>query len=150
MTRPSPDPQGRDEDFLEQSETLDEDELDTDPLERGRDPAEGWSAADRYGTTASEQATTRPVSDRLAEERPDTGEGSDTEVTTMQRGSDKHGARHDDALAAEVDGMIRGTGPTRAEEWHDPEPPADDDPDVSPGTPSSDRPDRPAPRRGNR
>lgn len=46
----------------------------------------------------------------------------------MQRGSDKHGARKDDALAHEVEGMIRGTGPTHVEEWKDPEPPADDDP----------------------
>jgi hypothetical protein len=46
----------------------------------------------------------------------------------MQRGSDKHGARKDDALAHDVEGMVRGTGPTHAEEWKDPEPPADDDP----------------------
>ncbi|MBV9140709.1 MAG: hypothetical protein JO115_07310 [Pseudonocardiales bacterium] len=26
--------------------------------------------------------------------------------------------------------MIRGTGPTHAEEWKDPEPPADDDPQL--------------------
>lgn len=72
MTRPSPDPQGRDEDVLEQSEMLDEDELGVDTLEGGRDPAEGWSAADRHGTSATEQATMRPVSERLAEELPDT------------------------------------------------------------------------------
>jgi hypothetical protein len=35
-------------------------------------------------------------------------------------------------MKAEVEGMIRGTGPTRAEEWHDPEPFADDDPVVPP------------------
>jgi hypothetical protein len=49
----------------------------------------------------------------------------------MQRGSDKHGARKDDALAHDVEGMIRGTGPTHAEEWKDPEPPADDDPQLN-------------------
>ncbi|HSL08340.1 MAG TPA: hypothetical protein VK887_10245 [Pseudonocardiaceae bacterium] len=46
----------------------------------------------------------------------------------MQRGSDKNSARKDDALARDVEGMLRGTGPTHAEEWKDPEPPADDDP----------------------
>jgi len=46
----------------------------------------------------------------------------------VERGSSKHSPREDDALAAEVEGMVRGTGPTRAEEWRDPEPPADDDP----------------------
>jgi hypothetical protein len=45
----------------------------------------------------------------------------------MHRGSDKHSARQDDALADDVEGMVRGTGPTHAEEWKDPEPPADDD-----------------------
>ncbi|MFY9807697.1 MAG: hypothetical protein WCB57_01455 [Pseudonocardiaceae bacterium] len=49
----------------------------------------------------------------------------------MQRGSDKHSARKDDALAHDVEGMIRGTGPTHAEEWKDPEPPADDDPELN-------------------
>jgi hypothetical protein len=27
--------------------------------------------------------------------------------------------------------MMRGTGPTHAEEWKDPEPPADDDPQLN-------------------
>lgn len=50
---------------------------------------------------------------------------------SMQRGSDKHGARKDDALARDVENMMRGTGPTHAEEWKDPEPPADDDPQLN-------------------
>ena len=50
----------------------------------------------------------------------------------MPRESDQHGPRQDDALKEEVRGMVRGTGPTRAEEWRDPEPPADDDPAVPP------------------
>ena len=49
-----------------------------------------------------------------------------------QRGSDKHNPREDDELKHELEGTLRGTGPTRAEEWHDPEPPADDDPAVPP------------------
>jgi hypothetical protein len=71
MTRSTPDPLGHDEDFLTQSETLDEDEMGIDPLEGGMDPAENWSAVNRYGTTALEQATDRPLAERLAEERPD-------------------------------------------------------------------------------
>ena len=46
----------------------------------------------------------------------------------MQRGSDKNSARKDDALARDVEGMLRANGRTHAEEWKDPEPPADDDP----------------------
>jgi hypothetical protein len=48
----------------------------------------------------------------------------------MERGSSKHSPREDDELKHELDGMLRGNRPSRAEEWRDPEPPADDDPDV--------------------
>lgn len=75
MSRPSPDPQGRDDDVMEQSESLDEDDMGVDPLEAGMDPPEEWSASSRYGTTATEQAGDRPLDDRLEEERPElTGE----------------------------------------------------------------------------
>ncbi|WP_075744202.1 MULTISPECIES: hypothetical protein [Actinoalloteichus] len=49
----------------------------------------------------------------------------------MQRGSDKHGARLDDELSSEVEGLTRANRSTRAEESRDPEPPADDDPAVA-------------------
>lgn len=50
----------------------------------------------------------------------------------MERGSDKHSARQDDALRSELEGML-GHGGHR-EEAYDPEPPADGDdrPDLSP------------------
>jgi hypothetical protein len=48
----------------------------------------------------------------------------------MERASAKHGPRQDDEMKHGTEGMIRGNKPTRAEEWRDPEPPADDDPDV--------------------
>lgn len=44
--------------------------------------------------------------------------------------SNKHGARQDDALAADVEGMIRAGRPTHAQEFTDPEPGAEDEPDV--------------------
>jgi hypothetical protein len=47
-----------------------------------------------------------------------------------ERGSDKHGARVDEQLEHEVDGMLRGAGPTHAEEWRDPEPAGEDQPAV--------------------
>jgi hypothetical protein len=75
MSRPTPDPVGNDHDVLGQSEALDEDNTGVDPLEDGMDPAEGWAGADAYGTTASEQASGEPLTERLREERPDvTGE----------------------------------------------------------------------------
>jgi hypothetical protein len=71
VTVSSPDPLGHDDDVLTQSETLDEDDMGVDPLEGGMDPAEDWVASNRYGTTATEQATDRPLTERLEEERPD-------------------------------------------------------------------------------
>lgn len=44
----------------------------------------------------------------------------------MERGSDKHGARQDDALTSELAGQL-GRGGSNREEWADPEGPADDD-----------------------
>jgi hypothetical protein len=50
----------------------------------------------------------------------------------MQRGSDKHGARADDALSAEVRGMTHAGHDVRGEEWRSPEPFAEDQPMPSP------------------
>ena len=49
---------------------------------------------------------------------------------TIERGSDKHGARADDALAGEVEGAMRSGHSTHAQEWKDPEPSGEDQPDV--------------------
>ncbi|RJK93809.1 DUF2795 domain-containing protein [Vallicoccus soli] len=48
----------------------------------------------------------------------------------MERGSDKHSARQDDALAHETEGLVRAGRSTHAEEWKDPEPSGEDQPDV--------------------
>jgi hypothetical protein len=50
----------------------------------------------------------------------------------MQRGSDKHGFRQDDALSAEVRGMTQAGHDVRAEEWRSPEPFAEDQPAPTP------------------
>lgn len=47
----------------------------------------------------------------------------------MERGSDKHGFRVDDAMASEVDGLIRAGHDNRAD-WNSPEPSGEDQPDV--------------------
>lgn len=48
----------------------------------------------------------------------------------MQRGSDKHSARMDDALDGEVSGMMSAGHDTHAEEWKSAEPSGEDQPDV--------------------
>ncbi|MGW0840595.1 DUF2795 domain-containing protein [Streptomyces sp. NPDC002787] len=56
----------------------------------------------------------------------------------MQRGSDRLSAHRDDEMKHELQGLLRSGHPTRTEEWHDPEPYAEDDPEVAygPVTPS--------------
>ncbi|MEY9214164.1 hypothetical protein NI17_021145 [Thermobifida halotolerans] len=51
-----------------------------------------------------------------------------------ERGSDKHGPRIDEDLKEEIDGVLKSGGPTRAEEWREPEPVVDDQ-----GIPATDR-----------
>ncbi|NUP14509.1 MAG: DUF2795 domain-containing protein [Streptomyces sp.] len=51
----------------------------------------------------------------------------------MQRGSDRLNVHRDDVMKHELQGLLRSGHPTRTEEWHDPEPIADDDPEVARG-----------------
>ncbi|MFI5664560.1 DUF2795 domain-containing protein [Streptomyces sp. NPDC051684] len=51
----------------------------------------------------------------------------------MQRGSDRLSAHRDDEMKHELEGLLRSGHPTRVEEWNDPEPAADDDPEVAGG-----------------
>ncbi|MCW4353576.1 hypothetical protein ONR57_09740 [Hoyosella sp. YIM 151337] len=50
----------------------------------------------------------------------------------MERGQGKHSPRVDEELKHEEQSLIQGQGDqsSRVEEWRDPEPPADDDPDL--------------------
>lgn len=48
----------------------------------------------------------------------------------MQRGSDRLSVHRDDEMKHELQGLLRSGHPTRTEEWHDPEPSAEDDPQV--------------------
>lgn len=59
-----------DEGVLDSSDTLDDD-LVNDPLDTGVAPADRWSGADRFGTTAAEARQGEPLDRRLAAEVPD-------------------------------------------------------------------------------
>ena len=48
----------------------------------------------------------------------------------MERGSDKHSPRLDEELEHETEGPVRSGHSTHAEEWKDPEPPGEDQPDA--------------------
>jgi hypothetical protein len=51
----------------------------------------------------------------------------------MQRGSDRLSVHRDEEMKHELQGLLRSGHPTRAEEWHDPEPTAEDDPRIAGG-----------------
>jgi hypothetical protein len=47
----------------------------------------------------------------------------------MERGSSKHGPRVDEEMSREVSGTVHGTAGSRVEEWRQPEPPGEDQPE---------------------
>jgi hypothetical protein len=51
-------------------------------------------------------------------------------VITVERGSDKHSPMLDDQLKHETEGLVRSGRSTHAEEWKDPEPSGEDQPDA--------------------
>ncbi|MGW3662219.1 DUF2795 domain-containing protein [Streptomyces sp. NPDC005141] len=51
----------------------------------------------------------------------------------MQRGSDRLSVHRDEEMKHELRDFLRSGHPTRTEEWHDPEPAADDDPVIAGG-----------------
>ncbi|MFF8828298.1 DUF2795 domain-containing protein [Streptomyces sp. NPDC015131] len=57
----------------------------------------------------------------------------------MQRGSDRLSRRQDDEMKHQLKGLLRSGHPTRTEEWHDPEPVAEDDPELAPPRAHTDR-----------
>lgn len=48
----------------------------------------------------------------------------------MERGSDKHSPMRDEQLKHETEGLVRAGHSTHAEEWKDPEPSGEDQPDA--------------------
>lgn len=56
----------------------------------------------------------------------------------MDRGNSKHGPRLDDEMAREVRGTVQGVAGSRAEEWREPEPAGEDQPEAT-GVPAGDR-----------
>ncbi len=85
------------------ADTLDEAPGD-DPLDRGVIPPERWSAAMRFGSTASEQESGESLDQLLAEEEPDiTAEIDDERPEDI--------AADEDAADEDIDGMLLDDGP---------------------------------------
>jgi Family of unknown function (DUF5709) len=75
-----------------------------DPLDRGVIPPERWSAAMRFGSTASEQESGESLDQLLAEEEPDIAAESGEERPWDIAGDE-------DAADEDVDGLLLDDGP---------------------------------------
>ena len=92
-----------DYEVLDASDTLDGNPGD-DPLDRGVAPPERWSAAIRYGSTASEQQAGESLDELLAEEEPDVAEEADAEPVGDL-------PRDEDVGDEDIDGLLLDDGP---------------------------------------
>jgi len=97
-----------DYEVLDASDTLDGNPGD-DPLDRGVAPPERWSAAIRYGSTASEQQAGESLDELLAEEEPDVAEEADDEPVGDL-------PRDEDVGDEDIDGLLIDGGAASAEE----------------------------------
>ncbi|WP_241384903.1 hypothetical protein [Rhodococcus sp. CH91] len=106
-------------DTLSPSEGLDSDEVRNDDGDEVVDPPEGWSEADKFGTTPREEKEGESLDQRLAEEEPDvepvdpldkpvavTPEDELTEDVDEVIDDATTGAPEDTKLADVVDGVI--------------------------------------------
>ncbi|WP_424187406.1 hypothetical protein ACOBQX_06245 [Actinokineospora sp. G85] len=111
----STDGQGNEE--LSQQESLDEDNLRVDPLEKGIEPPERWAEADRFGTTPREQREGEDHEHRLAEEEPDvplaTRPGAETPLSRLDDRIDEPSYDLDEVIPGErVDPGLSSNGRT--------------------------------------
>lgn len=106
-------------DTLSPSEGLDSDEVRNDDGDEVVDPPEGWSGADRFGTTQREEQEGESLDQRLAEEEPDVEPAEPLDKPVAATPADEltedvdeviddatTGAPEDSKLADEVDGVI--------------------------------------------
>ncbi|GAA3392015.1 DUF5709 domain-containing protein [Cryptosporangium minutisporangium] len=68
-----------DDGVLDPADSLDDDDLRSDLLDRGIDAGDRYRASDRFGTTAAEQARGESLEQLLAEEEPDVSAEFDDE-----------------------------------------------------------------------
>jgi hypothetical protein len=78
-------------DTLNQSESLDSDEVHNDDGDIVVDPPEGWSGVDKFGITPREEREGEPLDDRLAAEEPDVTEVNENFLDEGPPGRAHHG-----------------------------------------------------------
>lgn len=94
-----------DDGVLEPSDTLESDDLLSDPLDTGIDAGDGYRGATRFGTTRDEEARGESLDDLLAEEEPDaTGDDSEWTDEEHPRDDDREAEPRAGRLLAEDEG----------------------------------------------
>lgn len=85
-------------DTLSPSESLDSDDVRNNDGDDVVDPPDGWSEADRFGTTLNEEREGESLDEKLSEEEPDTPLEQQQEVSLRDL--------PDDELTEDVDRVI--------------------------------------------
>ncbi|MBC2639067.1 MULTISPECIES: hypothetical protein [unclassified Rhodococcus (in: high G+C Gram-positive bacteria)] len=85
-------------DTLSPSESLDSDDVRNNDGDDVVDPPDGWSEADKFGTTAREEREGESLDEKLSEEEPDTPLEEQSEVSLADL--------PDDELTEDVDRVL--------------------------------------------
>ncbi|WP_213572792.1 hypothetical protein [Rhodococcus sp. USK13] len=87
-------------DTLSPSESLDSDDVRNNDGDDVVDPPDGWSEADKFGTTAREEREGESLDEKLAEEEPDIAFEEQLDIPIAEL--------PDDQLSEDVDRIIDG------------------------------------------
>ena len=126
-TRPDID-DAEDDGVLDPADSLDNEDLRSDVLDRGIDAGDRYRASERFGTTAEEQSRGESLDQLLAEEEPDVSAEYDDDEdvpadpgsTTQQRagrlvGPDEGAHEDEDDEAYAIDAGVDGAGASAEE-----------------------------------
>jgi len=98
------------EDQLTSEDTLDDPEGElADELDRGYSPPESWSAGQRFGNTAYEEATGESLDQRIAQEEPEPDPYAATDVDDEELTDDQVGDRRAGRLVDLDEGLGEDT-----------------------------------------
>jgi hypothetical protein len=93
-----------DDGVLEPGDSLDSDDLLSDPLDTGVDAGDGYRGATRFGTTPDEEARGESLDDLLAEEEPDSSDDAEWTDEEQPRDDDHEAQARTGRLLAEDEG----------------------------------------------
>jgi len=93
-----------DDGVLDPADSLESDDLLSDPLDTGIDAGEGYRGSTRFGTTSTEEARGESLDQLLAEEEPDTVDDAEWTDEEQPRDDDRSPEPRSGRLVAEDEG----------------------------------------------